>query len=239
MRAGYWNIVAQVSLEQMIGNLCGHRRCSPVRMALHVSYKSLMGWCDIRSLRLSPHRRERISRLLDGGLHQQGICRRRPPPAASYRPHLSFDRRPIWPKHRRGPSGNRGGFDFPGAGRWAQGQGRNHRARSAAHLQARDRKDRADRDQYTSGCSVPAFNDDATREGMIPLNFLSLGNRLAIRSRHSASCAQGSASQIRATCRTGSFRPSTNRCVQCSLLTLVIAGFSLISQCTHRAPAAF
>jgi hypothetical protein len=38
------------------------------------------------------------------------------------------------------------------------------------HLQARDRKDRAGRDQYTSGCSISSFDDDAPREGMIPLN---------------------------------------------------------------------
>jgi hypothetical protein len=54
VRAGYWNIVAQVSFEQTIGNLCGHRRCSPFRMALHVSYKSLTGWWAHQASNLGP-----------------------------------------------------------------------------------------------------------------------------------------------------------------------------------------
>jgi hypothetical protein len=60
----------------------------------------------------------------------------------------------------------------PGAGWRPEGQGRHHRAGSTTHLQARYRKDRAGRDKYASRISISSLDDDATREGMIPLNLL-------------------------------------------------------------------
>jgi hypothetical protein len=64
------------------------------------------------------------------------------------------------------------GFDFPGAGWRLEGQGRHHRAGSTTHLQARYRKDRAGRDKYACRISISSLDDDATGEGMIPINLL-------------------------------------------------------------------
>ena len=82
-------------------------------------------------------------------------------------PDLSSDRRPVRPEYRRGPSGNRGGTDFTGAGWRPEGQGRYHRARSAAHLQIGHREDRPGRHQHASGCQIPPCDDDAAREGIV------------------------------------------------------------------------
>lgn len=57
--------------------------------------------------------------------------------------------------------------EIAGAGGRAQSQDRRHRARDAAHLQARDRKDRAGRDQYPSSVALSPFHDDAPGQGLL------------------------------------------------------------------------